>query len=468
LNTSRLLLVDDEKSLLLIMSQALRSQVTEIQQAETAEQALSVMESDEFDVVITDLKLPGLSGLDLFREARNRGCQSDFVIITAFASAASAIQALKLGAADYLMKPFDIEELRIVVERILSNRSMREDVKTLKRQLMEDVDTSGIIGKSPGIKNLMHMIQQAAPTDLAVLITGASGTGKELVAKAIHQNSERKDKRFLSVNCAALPESLLEAELFGVVKGAYTGAVSSRKGLFELADGGTLFLDEIGEMPMSMQSKLLRVLQEFIIRRIGGERDIHVDVRIVAATNRNLEELIKVKQFRQDLFFRINVFQLHLPSLRERQKDIALLAEHFIGRISGRLRKSPPRLSPEALARLENYSWPGNVRELENVIERILAFSPGEIVLPEHLPEEINQGPGSLSEVSLSDKGMDMEKELRYVRYLYMVKAMEKCEGKMGEAASLLGMTFRSFRYHFHKLCEEFGTDGAAKGDHNP
>ncbi|MCK5879240.1 MAG: sigma-54-dependent Fis family transcriptional regulator, partial [Holophagae bacterium] len=364
MNTSRLLLVDDEKSLLLIMSQALRSQVTEIQQAETAEQALAVMEKDEFDLVITDLKLPGLSGLDLFQEARNRGCQSDFVIITAFASAASAIQALKLGAADYLMKPFDIEELRIVVERILSHRSMREDVKTLKRQLMEDVDTGGIIGKSRGISDMMHMVQQAAPTDLAVLITGASGTGKELVAKAVHRNSKRKDERFLSVNCAALPESLLEAELFGVMKGAYTGAVSSRKGLFELADGGTLFLDEIGEMPMSMQSKLLRVLQEFVIRRVGGERDIRVDVRIVAATNRNLEELIKTKQFRQDLFYRINVFHLNLPSLRERQEDIVLLAEHFIKRISRRLGKEPARLSPEALDRLENYSWPGNIREL--------------------------------------------------------------------------------------------------------
>jgi two-component system, NtrC family, response regulator PilR len=457
MNISRVLLVDDEKSLLLIMSQALDSQVDEIQQTETAEQALEIMEKDDFDLVITDLKLPGLSGLDLFQEARNRGCQSDFIIITAFASAASAIKALKLGAADYLMKPFDIEELRIVVKRVLSHRSMREDVRTLKRQLMEDVDKGGIIGKSHKMSNLLHMVQQAAPTDLAVLITGESGTGKELVAKAVHRNSKRKEARFLSVNCAALPESLLEAELFGVVKGAYTGAVSSRKGLFELSDGGTLFLDEIGEMPLSMQSKLLRVLQEFVIRRVGGEKDIHVDVRIVAATNRNLEELIKAKQFRQDLFFRINVFHLHLPSLRDRQEDIALLTEYFIKRISNRLEMKPPKLSPEALGRLESYNWPGNIRELENVIERVLAFSPGEIVLPEHLPDEINQGPDSLSEVSLSDKGMDVEKELRHVRYLYMVKAMEKCEGKMGEAASLLGMTFRSFRYHFHKLCDEFG-----------
>ncbi|RLE22091.1 MAG: hypothetical protein DRJ08_04630, partial [Acidobacteria bacterium] len=261
MNACRVLIVDDERSLLLVMAQALREKVGEIRQAETAEDALELIDKNEFDLVITDLKLPGLSGLDMFQEARNRGCQSDFVIMTAFASATSAIQALKLGAADYLMKPFDIEELRIVVERILSNRAMREDVKTLKHQLMEDVDSGGIVGKSPGIQNLLHMIQQAAPTDLAVLITGESGTGKELVAKAIHKNSKRAEKRFLSVNCAALPESLLEAELFGVVKGAYTGAVSSRKGLFELADGGTLFLDEIGEMPMSMQSKLLRVLQ---------------------------------------------------------------------------------------------------------------------------------------------------------------------------------------------------------------
>ncbi len=457
MNACRVLIVDDERSLLLVMAQALREKVGEIRQAETAEDALELIDKNEFDLVITDLKLPGLSGLDMFQEARNRGCQSDFVIMTAFASATSAIQALKLGAADYLMKPFDIEELRIVVERILSNRAMREDVKTLKHQLMEDVDSGGIVGKSPGIQNLLHMIQQAAPTDLAVLITGESGTGKELVAKAIHKNSKRAEKRFLSVNCAALPESLLEAELFGVVKGAYTGAVSSRKGLFELADGGTLFLDEIGEMPMSMQSKLLRVLQEFVIRRVGGERDIRVDVRIVAATNRNLESLIQEKKFRQDLFFRINVFQLQLPPLRERRKDIALLAEHFVDKISKRLGKIPPRLSPEALGRLENYNWPGNIRELENVIERILAFSPGEIVMPEHLPEEINHGPARLSEVALSDNGLDVERELRQIRYLYMVKAMEKCEGKMNEAATLLGMTFRSFRYHFHKLCEEFG-----------
>ncbi len=458
MNMTRILLVDDEKSLLLVMNQALHSQVSEIHQAETAEQALSIMEKEEFDLVITDLKLPGLSGLELFQEARNRGYQSDFVIITAFASAASAIQALKLGASDYLMKPFDLEELRIVVNRILSHRSMREDVKTLKHQLMEDVETAGIIGKSAGIRNLLQMVRQAAPTDLAVLITGESGTGKELVAKAVHKNSKRKDGRFLSVNCAALPESLLEAELFGVMKGAYTGAVSSRKGLFELADGGTLFLDEIGEMPLSMQSKLLRVLQEFVIRRVGGERDIHVDVRIVAATNRNLEKLIREKQFRQDLFFRINVFHLQLPPLRDRQEDIVLLAEHFIRQISRRLGREIPRLSPDALKRMEHYSWPGNIRELENVLERILAFSPGEVILPEHLPEEINRGPGALSDVSLSDRGLDVEKELRQIRYLYMIKAMEKCEGRMNEAASLLGMTFRSFRYHFHKLCEEFGT----------
>ncbi|NOZ13749.1 MAG: sigma-54-dependent Fis family transcriptional regulator [Acidobacteria bacterium] len=458
MNTTRILLVDDEKSLLLVMNQALQSQVSEIHQAETAEQALSIMEDEEFDLVITDLKLPGLSGLELFQEARNRGYQPDFVIITAFASAASAIQALKLGASDYLMKPFDLEELRIVVNRILSHRSMKEDVKTLKHQLMEDVDTAGIIGKTPGIRSLLQMVRQAAPTDLAVLITGESGTGKELVAKAVHKNSKRKEGRFLSVNCAALPESLLEAELFGVMKGAYTGAVSSRKGLFELADGGTLFLDEIGEMPLSMQSKLLRVLQEFVIRRVGGERDIHVDVRIVAATNRNLEDLIRGKQFRQDLFFRINVFHLQLPPLRERQEDIAVLAEHFIRRISRRLKMAAPRISPDALKRMENYSWPGNIRELENVVERILAFSPGEVILPEHLPEEINRGPGALSEVALSDRGIDVERELRQIRYLYMIKAMEKCEGHMNEAASLLGMTFRSFRYHFHKLCEEFGT----------
>ena len=452
---ARILLVDDELSLLTIMKRVLSGPGREVTAVETAEQALQHLEKEDCDLVISDLKLPGLSGIDLMRELNERGASADFVIVTAYATTNSAISALKLGAEDYLIKPFDIEELRIVVNRILSNRLMREEVNVLKRELLQDVDDGGLVGRSRSMEQVRRMIQKVAPTELAVLITGESGTGKELVAKAIHRSSPRGEGRFVSVNCAALPETLLESELFGVEKGAYTGADRSRKGLFEVADGGTLFLDEIGEMPMAMQSKLLRVLQEFVIRRVGGQSDRSVNVRILTATNRDLKAEIRNQRFREDLYFRIDVFHVDLPPLRERTEDIPVLTEHLMRKICDRMGRPYLTISPSAMAVLERFHWPGNVRELENVMERTVAFETGDRVdagsLPDYLQTEQSQNKGELP-----DDGLDVERRLRQMRFGYMQQAMHRSGGVMRDAARLLKMTCRSFRYYYHKHVEEF------------
>ena len=453
---SRILLVDDETSLLTIMKRALSVDGREVTAVETAEKALEYLEKREVDLVISDLKLPGMSGIDLMRTLKEKGSHADFVIITAYATTSSAISALKLGADDYLIKPFDIEELRIVVNRILDNRQIREEVTVLKRELLQDVDDGGLVGRSRSMEQIRRMIQKVGPTELSALITGESGTGKELVAKAIHRNSSRRDGRFVSVNCAALPETLLESELFGAEKGAYTGADRSRKGLFEVADGGTLFLDEIGEMPMSMQSKLLRVLQDFVIRRVGGHEDRPVNVRIVTATNRDLKAEIHNHRFREDLYFRINVFHIDLPPLRNRTEDIPVLAEHLMGKICSRMNRSVPIITRNALAVLERFHWPGNVRELENVMERTLAFETSDVIDVESLPDYL-QTDAIAETADLPDRGMDLEQQLRQIRYSYMKKAMKRSGGVMRDAARMLQMTFRSFRYYFHKHEEEFG-----------
>jgi len=452
---ARILLVDDEISLLTIMKRALSESGRDVTAVETAEQALAVLEKEDFDLVISDLKLPGKSGIDLMREVTEKGSAADFVIVTAYATTNSAISALKLGAEDYLIKPFDIEELRIVVKRILDNRQMREEVTVLKRELLQDLDDGGIVGRSRNMEQIRRMIQRVGPSDLSVLITGESGTGKELVAKAIHRNSPRGEGRFVSINCAALPETLLESELFGVEKGAYTGADRSRKGLFEVADGGTLFLDEIGEMPLAMQSKLLRVLQDFMIRRVGGQTDRSVDVRIITATNRDLKAEIGRQRFREDLYFRINVFNVDLPPLRERTEDIPVLAEHLMVKICDRMKRSLPVITPQAMGVLERFHWPGNVRELENVMERTLALEPGDIIDVNSLPEYLHTDVAP-EEMDLSEEGMDLECQLRKIRYGYMQKAMIRSGGVMQDAARLLKMTFRSFRYYYHKHAEEF------------
>ena len=448
----KILVVDDERSLLLVVKKALKSLDCEVDTATSAEIAFDFVQNNKYDLIITDIKLPGKSGIEFIKWCRNFGVDSDFIVITAFAATDSAIEALKNGACDYIIKPFNIEELRIIVERVLRFRSIKQENILLKSQIFRDVEEAGIIGQSDAIKKVKNLIQKVAKTDSTVLITGESGTGKELVAKAIHFGSARRDKKFLSINCAALPENLLESELFGYEKGAFTGAETSKPGLFELADGGTLFLDEIGEMPMQMQAKLLRVLQDFTIRRLGGREDKEINVRLVCATNRDIEQEVKSGKFREDLFYRINVFHIHVPPLRERKEDIPLLVNYFLNKLSAKFGRQKPVISPDAMKMLENYHYPGNVRELENIVERALAIMEGDIVLPEHLPSLTSDIPKDAFEDDLPDEGIDLEEILDKVRLLYMEKAMRKANGKMKDAAKLLNMSFRSFRYYYHKL----------------
>ncbi len=450
---SKILVVDDEKNILLVIKKALETDFDKITTVETAENAIELLDKNQYDIVITDLKLPGISGIDLLKTIREKNLDTDVIIITAFATTTSAIEALKLGAADYLQKPFNIDELRIVVNNILNTRALKEENITLKKQLFADIETSGIIGQSKSTKGILDLIGKISQTDVSVMITGESGTGKELVAKAIHQNSNRKNERFLSINCAALPETLLESELFGVEKGAFTGAVNRKKGLFELAHNGTLFLDEIGEMPLAMQAKLLRVLQEFIIRRVGGTEDIKIDVRLITATNRNIEEEVKKGNFREDLYYRVNVFHIHIPPLRERKEDIPLLTNYFLRKIAKKHKRAVPTITQEAMSILENYDWPGNIRELENIIERILAFESDNIITEKSIPEFLS-APNKKDKhtIVIPSKGLDIEEKLNEIRFSYMEEAMKKTNYNMTDAAKLLNMSFRSFRYYYHKL----------------
>ncbi len=452
---NRILVIEDESNLLFIVKKSLSVLNCEIDGVGNAEDAMEYIQKMDYDIIITDIKLPGLNGIDFMRWCRERGIDSDFIVMTAFATTDTAIEALKMGACDYLIKPFNIDELRLIVKRILEMRELKRENILLKKQVFQDVKEIGLIGESKGINRVISLVKKVAPTDAIVLITGESGVGKELVAKAIHLNSSRKNKKFLSINCAALPANLLESELFGFERGAFTGADRSREGLFELANGGTIFLDEIGEMPLQMQAKLLRVLQDFKIRRIGGREDIQVDVRIVCATNRDIEKEVEEGRFREDLFYRINVFNIHVPPLRERKDDIPLLLNYFVKKFSRKLGIKKPVVSPEVLKVLENYTFPGNVRELENMVERALTIMEGSILLPEHLPDNLFSSSLTLSSIKLPDKGFNLEKLLERIRFEYMEEAMKKSGGKMKDAAELLGMSFRSFRYYYHKLKKE-------------
>ncbi len=450
---SNILVVEDEHNLLFIVKKALSSLNCEIDTATSALLAKEYVEKKDYDIIICDIKLPHMSGIEFLKWCREKGIDSDFIVMTAFATTDTAIEALRMGACDYLIKPFNIEELRLIVERVLKIRRLQKENIILKNQVFQDIKEIGLIGESEGINRVKNLIKKVAPTDATVLITGESGTGKELVAKAIHLNSRRKEGKFLSINCAALPETLLESELFGYDRGAFTGADRDKPGMFELAHKGTIFLDEIGEMPLSMQAKLLRVLQDFKIRRLGGREDIEIDVRIICATNRDIEKEVKEGRFREDLYYRINVFQITLPPLRERRSDIPILLNYFIDKFSKKLGIKRPNISKEFLNYLENYSFPGNVRELENIVERALTIMDGDILLPHHLPENVlNNKVSFKDEIDVPDEGVDIENLLDSIRLKYMEEAMKKTGGKMKEAAKLLNMSFRSFRYYYHKL----------------
>jgi len=449
---ARILVVDDERSMQEFLEIFFRSEGYEVVTAGDVQSARLHLEGDEFDVVITDIKMPDGSGLDLLHAAHEISPETMLIMITAFASTETAIAAMKQGAYDYITKPFKVDEIRIVVEKALEKRLLATENRRLRSELRSRVRDRSIVGSSEPMQRVYELISQVANTKANVVITGESGTGKEMVARAIHEGGERGSQPFVVVNCAAIPENLLESELFGHVKGAFTGAVQSKTGLFEAAGGGTLFLDEVGELPLSLQVKLLRAIQEKTFRRVGATRDQSADVRIVAATNRLLDEDVKAGRFREDLYYRLNVIEIPLPPLRERPDDIALLIDHFIEKYARELGKEATGCSEEAMKKLIRYRFPGNVRELENVIERAVALSRETTIGLESLPPALLNPPLPGRTTIIPPEGVDLDSLMEEYERSLLLEALIPARGVKKKAAQLLGISFRSFRYRFEKL----------------
>jgi two-component system response regulator PilR (NtrC family) len=400
-------------------------------------------------MVVTDLRLPDGDGIEILRQVKASSPDTAVIVMTAYGSTQSAVSALKLGAHDYLIKPFDVDELRIVIRNALQQKELQEENLLLKAEFRNRHGLEQILGVSAPMRAVFDMVRAVAGATSTVLITGESGTGKELVAKAIHALSRRRDAPFVSINCGALPETLLESELFGHVRGAFTDAHQNKRGLFEAAHRGTLFLDEVSEMPPAMQVKLLRSLQDRKVRRVGGTEETEVDVRLMAATNRALDAMVREKRFREDLFYRLNVIPIRLPPLRERQEDIPLLADHFVRRFSQETGKKVNRLSPEVMARFMTYRWPGNVRELENAIERAVVLETTDTILPERLPDVLHAEP-PMGAPTLG-VGFSMDEYLRDLESSLVRRALDQAGGERAETARLLGVTPRSLRYLIRK-----------------
>ena len=450
--TARVLVVDDERSMQEFLEIFLRSEGYEVETAGDVQSAKIHLENDDFDVVITDIKMPGGSGIDLLHTTHEISPETVVIMITAYASTETAIAAMKEGAYDYVTKPFKVDELRIVLEKALEKKLLASENKRLRSELRTRVRDRSIIGSSPLMQQVFDLIAQVAASKANVLITGESGTGKEMVARAIHSGGDRCDRPFIAVNCAAIPENLLESELFGHVKGAFTGAVQNKAGLFELADGGTLFLDEVGELTPAIQVKLLRAIQEKTFRRVGGTVDGHVDVRIVAATNRRLEDELSAGRFREDLYYRINVIEIPLPPLRERVEDIPLLAAHFIEKYAHELARPVERVSKAAMSLLLEYFFPGNVRELENLVERAVALSRGPVIEVEELPPAVLNPTMPSKSTPIPPEGIDLEEVLNDFERTLLAEALHASGGVKKKAAQLVGVSFRSFRYRLEKL----------------
>ncbi|MCJ7642848.1 MAG: sigma-54 dependent transcriptional regulator, partial [Candidatus Aminicenantes bacterium] len=375
-----ILIVDDEKSLLDLLTVVFKKEGYSVKTAISGPKAREILEKEDIDLVITDIKMPQMSGMDVLKFVKDRNAETPVIMITAYGSVKQAVDALKAGALDYVVKPFDVEELKILVARGLEKRRLKEENILLKRDLRDKYSFEKMIGKSRIMQEIYTLIEKVATTDSTILVTGESGTGKEMAARAVHGQSRRGDGPFVSINCAALPENLLESELFGHTKGSFTGAIADKKGMFEAAGRGTLFLDEVGEMSPWTQVKLLRAIQERTVRRVGGTEEIPIDVRIIAATNQDLKKRIQEGKFREELFYRLNVISFEMPPLRKRVEDIPILVSHFLQKYCDKLGKPMKRLTPEVFGLFEEYSWPGNIRELENVIERIVAIEDRETI----------------------------------------------------------------------------------------
>ena len=461
-----ILIVDDEPSVLDVLSILLEAEGYEILTASSLTEARRQLTTEQPKLVLCDIMMPDGNGLDLLREIKEKRASTSVVMMTAYTSTKAAIEAMKLGAYDYVSKPFDNDELKVVIQKAIEKAALVDENVYLRRELEQKYTFANIIGKSARMQEIFSVVERVARTSSTVLIYGESGTGKELIARAIHFASPRAQRRFLSINCGALPENLLESELFGHERGAFTGAVKEKKGLFQEAEGGTLFLDEIGEMAPTMQVKLLRALQEKKVRKVGGNREEEVDVRIITATNQNLEEQIGKGAFREDLYYRINVIPIHLPPLRQRREDVPPLVDHFLHKYTEELGLPAKGISVEAMKILEGYDWPGNVRELENVIERTLALSSGDNITSRDLPAHLLTRKRDRSLViELPEEGLDLEGYLDGIRARMMEQALERAGGVQTQAAELVGMSFRSFRYYAKKagLAGRGGEEGEEK-----
>jgi DNA-binding NtrC family response regulator len=441
MSKGKILVVDDEANARTALADILRSDGYAVETAGDGFKALGHLDDFAPDVVLTDLNMPGIDGVELLRKVKERDAELPVVLMTAFGGVETAVSAMREGAADYLTKPLNTDELSIVLERTIERTKLRREASDLRNQIRSRYSFDNIVGSSQEMQRVFKTVAQVAPSRATVLLTGESGTGKELVAAAIHHHSPRAAGPFVKLHCAALAESLLESELFGHERGAYTGADRKREGRFEQANGGTLFLDEIGEISLGTQVKLLRVLQEREFERVGGSQTLQTDVRVVAATNRDLKEMVVAGKFREDLFYRLNVINLTLPSLRQRPSDVPALAMHFLKRYAAENAKVVKGISDEALTQIANYSWPGNVRELENVIERAVVLTDGESIEVAHLPPELaaasrRSGPPAIP-------GATMEELERYA----IMKTMESVGGATSRAAELLGISVRKIQY---------------------
>jgi len=436
----RVLIADDEKNMRWVLSQALEAEGYEVFEAADGKDALTAVAEHEPEVVILDHKMPAPDGMEVLRRLRSKGHRFPVIMLTAHGNVQTAVEAMKAGANEYLTKPFDLDELKLSIEKALRVEALAAEVDRLREELERDWDVEGIVAVDPAMLELLSTVEKVAPTGATVMVYGESGTGKELVARALHRLSSRASKPFISISAGALPETLLESELFGYEKGAFTGAMTPKPGRFEMANGGTLFLDEIGDISAAVQVKLLRVLQERTFERLGGTRSIEVDVRVVAATNRDLQQLIADGTFREDLFYRLNVVPLTIPPLRKRPADIPALVAHFLDKFGAGSRT----ISSQAMEALVAYQWPGNVRELENTIERITILSHGEIIEADDLPAEVRAGVGIVDAGSrcfvLPEAGIDLEEtELDLIK-----QALERAGGSTPKAAKLLGLTTKT------------------------
>ena len=451
-----ILIIDDEEAQRNILKGYLEKKSYKIYSASSGTEGIELIQKNMIDIVLSDYKMPDKTGLEVLETVKEINPEISFVILTAYGTVENAVKAMRLGAFDYISKPVDLDELDLLLERIIENKNLKSEILLLKNQLKEKFKIDSFISQSPKMEEVLSIAARAADSKATVLITGESGTGKEVLAKVIHYASPRKDKPFVAVNIPALPETLLESELFGHEKGAFTGAEKSKKGRFEIAEGGTIFLDEIGDIPLNLQVKLLRVLQEHQIERVGSTESINIDVRIIAATHQNLEQKIKDGSFREDLYYRLNIVSLHLPPLRERREDILPLIEHFVSKYSNENNKQNLSLSKEAVDLLMKYNYPGNVRELENAIERAVVLCRSDVITINDLPNVI-KGFKAEKEI-VTNENTSLIEQVEALEKKLIFDALSKANGNQSQAGRMLGLTERNLRYKMQKYgIKKFG-----------